>query len=72
MKIFAIAATALVAAVAYAAPAPIEDRQFQAQITFSAGPVQFTQSFPTDGSVVQISTYHVAPSIATKALYSDS
>lgn len=56
MKIFAIAATALVAAVAYAAPAPIEDRQFQAQITFFAGPVQFTQSFPTDGSVVQIST----------------
>lgn len=55
MKIFAIATTALLAAVAYAAPAPVEDRQFRAQITFFAGPVEFTQSFPTDGSVVEIS-----------------
>lgn len=56
MKIFAIAATLLFAAVAYTAPAPIEDRAFLAVITFFAGPVDFVENVPTDGSVFNIST----------------
>lgn len=57
MKIFAIAATALVAAVAYATPAPLEDRSSNyVQITFIAATVEFTREFPTDGSVLKIST----------------
>lgn len=56
MKIFTIAAACLFAAVAYTAPAPVEDRQFRAQITFFGGPAQVVQSVPTDGSVFQIGT----------------
>ena len=60
MKIFAIAATALVAAVAYAAPAPLEDRSSNyVSITFIAAPVEFTKVFPTDGSVFKISTQYL-------------
>lgn len=56
MKIFAIAASALVAAVAYAAPAPLEDRSSKyITITFIAAPVEFTRQFPTDSSVFEIS-----------------
>ena len=56
MKIFTIAAACLFAAVAYTAPAPVEDRQFRAQITFIAGPVELVQSVPTDGSAFTIGT----------------
>lgn len=56
MKIFAIAATVLFAAVAHTAPAPIEDRAFLAVITFFGGPVDFVKNIPTDGSFFNIST----------------
>lgn len=56
MKIFTIAAACLFAAVAYTAPAPVEDRQFRAQITFIGGPAEFVRSVPTDGSVFQTGT----------------
>lgn len=57
MTIFTIAAAAcLFAAVAYTAPAPVEDRQFRALITFIAGPVELAQSVLTDDAVFPIST----------------
>lgn len=58
MKIFAIAEAALLATVAYAAPASVEDCTFGVVCTFYSAPdVSFRQCFPTDGSVQRISIF---------------
>ncbi|MCJ1243526.1 hypothetical protein MMC30_000723 [Trapelia coarctata] len=58
MKSFTISAalTLIAAALVHAAPVEVEARQFAAQITFQGATpeAQFTQSFPGDGTVVQI------------------
>lgn len=61
MKIFAIAASALLASVAYAAPALVEARNpVSVKVEFfGAGGAGFTQNFPADGSLQKISNYHL-------------
>lgn len=60
MKIFALAATALLATVAYAAPAPVEVRNSEVLVTFiGAADGSFTQYFSTSGSVEYICIYHL-------------
>lgn len=65
MKIFAIAAAALLATVAYAAPALVEARNpTSVQVDFiGAANGEFTQYFPADDSLQSICNYHlfVAP-----------
>lgn len=57
MKIFALAATALLATVAYAAPAPVEVRNAEVLVTFiGAADGSYTQYFSTDGSIEYICT----------------
>lgn len=61
MKIFAIAATALLASVAYATPALVEARN-PALVEvdfFGAADAEFIQYFPADGSIQSISNYHL-------------
>lgn len=61
MKIFAIAATALLASVAYAAPALVEARNSASvEVEFiGAADAKFSQHFPGDGSLQKISNYHL-------------
>lgn len=61
MKIFAIAATALLASVTYAAPALVEARNpvSVAVDFFGAAGAEFIQKFPADGSIQIISNYHL-------------
>ena len=58
MKIFAIAVTALLATVAYAAPALVEARNplsVEVEVEFiGAAGAQFTIPFPDDGSLQEI------------------
>lgn len=57
MKIFALAATALLATVAYAVPAPVEARNNDVLVTFiGAADASFTQYFSSGGSVEKICT----------------
>lgn len=60
MKIFAIAATALLATVAYAAPALVEARNpVSVEVDFiGAANAHFVLDFPADGSLQKISNYH--------------
>lgn len=61
MKLFAIAATALLASVTYAAPALVEARNPTpvAVDFFGAGDAEFIQNFPADDSIQKISNYHL-------------
>lgn len=60
MKIFAIAATALLATVAYASPAPVEARDPTVHVTFiGAAGVTFIQSILPDNTLRAISKYHL-------------
>lgn len=59
MKIFAIAATALFATVAYAAPALVEARNSDVEVTFIAATTSFTQTFVADDSLQTICNYQL-------------
>lgn len=60
MKIFAIAATALLVTVAYASPAQVEARSLTVQISFiGAAGVTFSQVFSADNTLEAISNYHL-------------
>ena len=59
MKIFAIAATTLLATVAYVAPALVEARNpASVEVEFIGAGPHFIQYFPADDSIQKICNYH--------------